>query len=242
MNSQTEYLEHYDVHDHPVPLTSVDICIFSVQGQRLQVLISKRRDHPFKGSWALPGGFIDLQYDRDLIDTAKRKLQEKTGVTSPYLEQVVTVGNNVRDPRGWSVTVVYLALLPYTAVMNQIDNLTSAVDWHPLDRGWSERELAFDHRELVSHCLTRLRNKAQYTALPLYLLDREFTLSELQNIYEIVLDCELEKKAFRRRMLDARLVRKTNKLRRGGNRPAMLYRVNERKRDFQFERLMRGSR
>jgi 8-oxo-dGTP diphosphatase len=242
MISETDYLNNYDVHDHPVPLTTVDVCIFSIQHQRLKVLVTKRRDHPFKGCWALPGGFIDLQRDHALIDSARRKLEEKTGVASPYLEQVISVGNKFRDPRGWSVTVVYMALLPFSAVMDQITDQSSSVDWHPVGRGWNERDLAFDHIDLIARCLNRLRNKAEYTALPLYLLDAEFTLGELQRVYEIVLDSELEKKSFRRRILDAGLVHKTGKLHRGGNRPAMLYRVNDRKREFQFERIMRGNR
>jgi ADP-ribose pyrophosphatase YjhB (NUDIX family) len=102
--SQTEkqFLKDYNIHDYDIPLVSVDIAIFSVIDDRLNVLIVKRAQHPRKGKWALPGGFIDLSVDKMLEDAAYRKLAEKTGVTKAHLEQVVSVGNTTRDPRGWS--------------------------------------------------------------------------------------------------------------------------------------------
>ena len=106
-NSQTEkqFLKTYNIHDYDIPLVSVDIAIFSVIDDKLNVLIVKRAQHPRKGKWALPGGFIDLSADKTIDDAAHRKLAEKTGVTNAHLEQVVSVGDSTRDPRGWSVTI-----------------------------------------------------------------------------------------------------------------------------------------
>ncbi len=109
--SEKTFLKNYNVHDFEVPLTSVDMAIFTLKEHQLQVLLVKRAQHPALGKWALPGGFIDANKDQTLADTAQRKLQEKTGVDTPYLEQVETFGTAKRDPRGWSVTVAYLALI-----------------------------------------------------------------------------------------------------------------------------------
>jgi ADP-ribose pyrophosphatase YjhB (NUDIX family) len=105
-SSQTErqFLNTYDIHDYDIPLVSVDITIFSVIDDKLIVLTVKRAQHPRKGKWA-------LNADKSIEDAAYRKLAEKTGVTKAHLEQVISVGNNTRDPRGWSVTIAYMALV-----------------------------------------------------------------------------------------------------------------------------------
>ena len=172
--NEREFLEHYNIHDFDLPLVTVDLVIFSIIDQALQVLLVRRGDHPFKGRWALPGGFIDIGQDADLEAAALRKLKEKTAVTSPYLEQLATVGGPTRDPRGWSVTVVYFALIE-----GEGEPLGPDARWTAVEGGIPST-LAFDHQSLFDKALARLRNKVAYTALPVHLLPPTFTLTDLQ--------------------------------------------------------------
>ncbi len=113
IQTEQEFLASYDRRDYDAPLLTVDMAIFSVFNGQLQVLLIKRPNFPAKDQWALPGGFADLTHDQDLMATAYRKLVEKTGISSPYLEQVASVGNAKRDPRGWAVTILYFALIDF---------------------------------------------------------------------------------------------------------------------------------
>lgn len=240
--SETTYLKSYNIHDFDVPLTSVDMAIFTVHEDRLKVLLTKRAHHPEMGKWALPGGFIDQIKDHSLSDTARRKLKEKTGVDTPYLEQVETFGSAKRDPRGWSVTVAYLALLPYESITLAKGENTESVIWVNLDEVEQNDTLAFDHNSILSICHERLKAKVQYTSLPVNLLPEAFTLTELQNIFEIILGKPTEKKSFRRRILDANILEETGDMKTGSNRPAKLYRVSENGEKHVFNRIIEGPR
>ena len=237
--SEAEFLQQCNIHNYEVPLATVDIAIFTVQEGKLQVLLVQRGQHPAKGQWALPGGFVDLKQDENLLATAKRKLEEKTGVLTPYLEQVESVGNGVRDPRGWSITVTYFALLDLNAVTLSTNSPQEQASWHDLD---ALPTLAFDHQQLLDHCLDRLRSKVLYTSIPINLLPELFTLSDLQNLYEVILAQPLEKKAFRRRMLEADILRETDETRAAGARPAKLYRRTEAAKNYYFARSLSGPR
>jgi len=215
------------------PLVTVDIAIFTVRDDALAVLLVQRppsSDDPHPGEWALPGGFVDIERDTDLLACARRKLKEKTGVVTTYLEQVGAWGNRKRDPRGWSVTQVYFALMPSMDVELRAGANAADVRWAPIEDGATGvgERLAFDHSNLLAFALERLRGKVEYTSLPAFLLPEEFTLSELQRAYEIVLGRPLEKSAFRTRVSDAGLVEKVPRKRRTTNRPAQLYRLKER--------------
>jgi ADP-ribose pyrophosphatase YjhB (NUDIX family) len=215
--------------DFPRPLASVDLVIFSVAGEGLQVLLVQRPEEagePFPGQWALPGGFVDVTHDADLRHTALRKLREKTGLRTPFLEQLGSWGSATRDPRGWSATHAYFALVPSDAPLSPGANAADA-RWFAVDGQRVRQKLAFDHAEILSAALERLRSKVEYTSLPAFLLPREFTLSELQRAYEIVLGRPLEKSAFRTRVLSAGLVEPVDKLREGPNRPARIYRLKQ---------------
>jgi len=211
------------------PLSTVDVVIFTVIEELLHVLLVTRPSEagePFPGMWALPGGFVDVQKDVDLESCALRKLLQKTGVKTPYLEQVGSWGGNKRDPRCWSVTHVYFALIPTpTQNLQGAHNLNAA--WFPLEDHRVSVKLAFDHAKLLEAAIQRLRNKVEYTSLPAYLLPEEFTLSDLQRMYEVVLERPLEKSAFRTRVLSADLVEPVDKIRGGPNRPAQLYRLTQ---------------
>lgn len=216
-----------NVQDIVRPLVTVDVVIFTVLEGRLNVLLVSRPDEPgepFPGMWALPGGFVDVEQDADLESCALRKLQLKTGVKSPYLEQVGSWGSRKRDPRGWSATHVYFALIPTPEQPLQGANHSSAA-WFPVEEQRVRVKLAFDHGKLLEAAIQRLRNKVEYTSLPAFLLPREFTLSDLQYMYEVVLERPVEKSAFRTRVMAAGLVEPVDKVRTGANRPAQLYRL-----------------
>jgi len=234
--SEKEYLKHYNIHDHDIPLVSVDIAIFTLLDGKLHVLLVERGNFPQKGRWSLPGGFIDLKQDKDLHATALRKLKEKTGVKTPHLEQVITVGNATRDPRGWSVTSVYMALIPYAPTSEFVSSVVDA-RWWPIDAALKQ-SLAFDHIELVTQARERLRAKAGYTALPMYVLNAPFTLTQLQQTYEELLGVELEKKSFRRKFpVDELLEEVGEGLPEGGRgRIAALYRPKKGGERFTFLR------
>jgi ADP-ribose pyrophosphatase YjhB (NUDIX family) len=217
----------------------VDLVIFTVRADALQVLLAQRPDgpnEPHPHAWALPGGFIDVTRDASLEACARRTLGEKTGVASPYLEQLGSWGRRDRDPRGWSATHVYFALIPSTGVEPRAGGHAADARWHPVhDHGVKER-LAFDHAEILAAAIERLRSKVEYTSLPAFLLPEEFTLSELQRVYEIVLDRPVNKGAFRRRVADAGLIVAVPRQKSGPTRPAQLYRLKDRRHPVFFPR------
>ncbi|QOZ52593.1 NUDIX domain-containing protein [Bradyrhizobium arachidis] len=220
--------------DFARPLTTVDVVIFAILDDRLQVLLVQRpagEGEPFPLSLALPGGFVDVAKDRDLAACAARKLKDKTGVTSPYLEQLGSWGSATRDPRGWSATHAYFALIPADA-----REITSDARWCPISGGKVREKLAFDHGDILTSAIQRLRNKVEYTSLPAYLMPAEFTLPDLQRVYEVVLDRPLEKSAFRTRILSADIIEPVAKMRRGPNRPAQLYRLRKGREPVYFVR------
>ena len=211
----------------PRPLASVDVAIFTLADDALQVLLVQRpreAGEPFPGRWALPGGFVDVDRDDDLHACATRKLREKTGVSAGYLEQLGSWGSATRDPRGWSATHAYFALVPADTRLERGANAVDA-KWFAVGAHGVREKLAFDHGEILDAAIERLRAKVEYTSLPAYLVPREFTLSDLQRAYEVVLGRPLEKSAFRTRVLAAALVEPVGRQREGPNRPAQLYRL-----------------
>jgi 8-oxo-dGTP diphosphatase len=221
------------------PLSTVDVVIFTVRDSTLQVLLVQRHaDHgdPFPGHWALPGGFIDTGLDSDLSDCALRKLRDKTGVEAPYLEQLGSWGSAKRDPRGWSTTNVYFALIPSAHLDLTPGGNAADSRWFAVSGDRVQQELAFDHAVLLKAAIARLRAKVEYTSLPLFLMSDEFTLTELQQTYEVLLSRELEKKAFRTRLLAAGLLDPVPRMKIGANRPAQLYRLKRRRRPHLFSR------
>ncbi len=227
------------------PLVTVDVVIFAIADNQLQVLLVKRGladNEPFPGKWALPGGFVDIARDTSLEDCALRKLKEKTGVTSAYLEQLGSWGNSERDPRGWSATHAYFALI-FERDKPQLTVGANATEarWISVSGDSVKESLAFDHKEIVAAAIKRLRNKVEYTSLPAFLLPKEFTLSDLQRTYEIVLDRKLEKSAFRTRVLATDLIVEVPRYREGANRPAQLYKLRSPLRPVFFQRTFKPS-
>ncbi len=216
--------------DFERPLTTVDVVIFTVLNGQLQVLLVKRPDgpdEPCPGAWALPGGFVDVDMDESLEACARRKLLYKTGVDSPYLEQLGSWGGKTRDPRGWSATHAYFALLPVDSVQLAQD-AARPVKWLAVDEMPGARRLAFDHHDILQAALERLRNKVEYTTLPAFLLPEPFTLPQLQKVYEVVLGRPIDKSGFRTRALAADFLQEAGFLDVGSPRPAMGYRLKQR--------------
>ena len=239
--TEQEFLTNYNPNDFARPSTTVDNVIYSVIDDALHVLLVKRENHPFQGQWSLVGGFVDLETDDDLEATAKRKLEEKTGVKTPYLEQFYTKGNKTRDPRCWSITTVYFALISSVGIELNIGKGATDIQWFKVADGSVQADLAFDHADILRECTQRLQNKVLYTSLPLYLMPEHFTLSELQTIYETILGNSIVTKAFRRRMLGADIIEETGEMKQTGRRPAALYRCKPDAKTHFFVRNLEGS-
>ena len=222
----------FPTHDFPRPFTTVDVLIFTVIDDALKVLLVQRPSgagEPFPGLWALPGGFVDIDRDADLEACARRKLREKTGVASPYLEQLGSWGGATRDPRGWSATHAYFALLPAAGVMPARGANAADVAWFGVDDPQlARKKLAFDHAAILRADIERLRSKVEYTSLPAYLLAEPFTLPQLQRTYEIVLGRPVDKSGFRTRMLAADFLAEVGLVDSDSNRPPMGYRLKDR--------------
>lgn len=223
------------------PNTTVDIAIFTIWNEQLHVLGVRRANDPYKDWWSLVGGYVDIQQDKNLEQTAKRKLEEKTGVKTPYLEQCETFGDATRDPRGWSITTLYFALLPYDEIHLKAGKGTDAVKWMPVKGGKVKEKLAFDHAKLLIKCTERLRSKVLYTSIPTHLLPKEFTLGDLQKIYEILLGKKIDHKSFRRRILSVDLLEETGGMRYEGKKPAKLFHSKEPQKIHYFMRNIEGA-
>jgi len=220
--TQTETQKPRFSYDYPRPAVTVDIILFVFQEDQLRVLLIRRANDPFRGKWALPGGFIGE--NEDLYDAALRELKEETNVSNVYLEQLYTVGKPDRDPRTRVITVAYFALLSAEEVAQQeVHGASDAGEarWWDI---YSLPELAFDHQQILDYALQRLRWKLEWTALGFLLLPSEFTLSELQRVYETILNEPLDKRNFRRKILAAGVIEPTGNMRAGDHRPARLYR------------------
>ena len=227
------------VPDFPRPYTTVDVVIFTILEQSLKVLLVQRPTHaddPFPSLWALPGGFVNVELDVDLQACAQRKLREKTGVDSPYLEQLGSWGGATRDPRGWSATHVYFALIPGSDLALTKGANAADVAWFDVDTLLASPQLAFDHSTILSTAVERLRSKVEYTSLPAFLLSEPFTLPQLQQVYETVLGRSVDKSGFRTRMLAAQFLLETGHVEGMSNRPAMGYRLADRSGPVVFPR------
>lgn len=216
--------EAYDPSQYERPSVTVDVVIFSLIEEALCVLLVKRKQWPFAGMWAIPGGFVRM--DESLETAAARELAEETGVRDVYVEQLYTFGDPDRDPRTRVITVAYFAIVPADAVDEPVAGSDAAdTGWFPVD---DLPELAFDHAAIVDYALTRLRYKLEYTMVGFELLPDTFTLSELQHAYELILGETLDKRNFRRKVLSAEILEYTGEKRREGEgRPARLYRYRE---------------
>lgn len=203
---------------------AADSLIFTVRHGELEVLLIQMKKAPYTGAWACPGGQIEPQ-DRS-ESAARRILKIQTGLTGVYLEQLGTFDALKRDVLGRVVSVAYMALVPSERVILKTTEKYSDI------RFWSVKrlpKLAYDHAEMIRVATERLRNKIGYTNIVWSLLPEEFTLTELQNVYEAILGRKLDKRNFRRKILELGMVKPSARVRKGeSHRPAKLYQFKER--------------
>jgi len=208
-------------YEYPHPAVAVDIVVFTIRDDQLSVLLIQRATTPHKGKWALPGKFLDLSEDLDKAATGA--LRKETGVSGVYLEQLYTFGKPKRDPRERVISVAYYALVPSDNLSVKATSDADAVVWHNMK---SLPTLAFDHANIIAMAQQRLVSKLDYSTLAFQFLPESFTLQELQDIYQIIYQQELDKRNFRKWILGLNQLSETGKKRIGGaHRPAKLYRV-----------------
>ena len=206
---------------YPQPLVMVDTALFTIREERLCLILTRRREPPFEGVLALPGGFVHVQEDADTEMAARRVIRSKIGFDAPYLEQLFTFSGPARDPRGWSVSVAYYALIPLTLL-----DQSQAAEALPVD---ALPPLPFDHPRIVARAVERLRGKATYSSLPAFLLPGEFTMNDLHCIYEQTIGARLDKASFRHKILEQDIIEPLpHRFRVGAHRPAQLYRLSSR--------------
>lgn len=205
--------------DEPRPAVTVDLVILTISGNELKVLLIRRGVEPFRNCWALPGGFVEMS--ESLENAAARELREEAGVENVYLEQLYTFGEPDRDPRGRVISVVYFALVDAEGLHVAAASDAKDAAWHSV---FNPPRLAFDHAEVLNYAVGRLRNKLEWTTVGYELLPKRFTLSQLQRVYEIILERRIDKRNFRKKVLAQGQLRELEETRKdGAHRPAKLY-------------------
>jgi len=199
-------------------ICTVDVVLLTLQDDALKVALLKREREPYQGVAALPGGYIHVEKDADTHDSAMRMLRDKAGLVPPYLEQLASFSGPARDPRGWSISIAYYALVP-ASLISQERVLLADVD--------STLQLPFDHKNILDAAVQRLRSKSQYSSLPCHLAGETFTLPQLQKVYEVLMGEPLNKVSFRRKMdeMDMLEAIEGQMMAAGAHRPAQVYRL-----------------
>ena len=207
---------------------AVDAAIFSIKDGQLHVLLIQMNKTPFENMWALPGGLIDE--NETSLESATRILKAQTGVTDIFLEQLMTFDSTNRDPAGRVVSIAHYALMPDIAIELKTTDKYKDVKWWPIKK---MPKLAYDHTNIIKEGHNRIAGKIQYTNIVWSLLPKDFTLTELQHVYEIILDKKLDKRNFRKRIQALDLIKETGKIRSGmAHRPAALYQFKHRKLEY----------
>ena len=211
-------------YEYPRPSVTVDIVVFGYDGgSQLKLLLIERGGEPFRGQWALPGGFVDM--GEDLETAALRELEEETGVKDLFVEQLFTYGTVDRDPRGRVISVAYFSLVNLQDHPAVAASDATRAEWFPLNE---LPELAFDHARIIEDANRRLTAKVRYQPVGFELLPAEFTLGQLQQLYETILNVEsFNKRNFRTRILRTGILEEVGRQQGVAHRPAVLYRFNQ---------------
>ncbi|MCS7067681.1 MAG: NUDIX domain-containing protein [Meiothermus sp.] len=243
-SEEQRFLDNYDATAFERPSVTVDVVILTLREGHLEALLVKRKEHPFLNYWSLPGGFVQLHESLD--EAAARVLRQKAGLEGVvgleregalhppiYLEQLYTFGHPQRDPRMRVISVAYYALVEASHI-REVGEETAlfklrvppgADSVEIFDHKHKKYSLAFDHAEILAVAVRRIRGKLGYTPIGFELLPERFTLRQLQNVHETILQTKLNKDSFRRKMLASGMLEPTGELERGvGFRPAELYR------------------
>lgn len=228
---EQEQAHTYDASKYDRPSVTIDVVIFTLIERELHVLLVQRKRWPYEGYWAIPGGFINM--DESLEQAARRELEEETGVRDVYLEQLYTFGAPGRDPRTRVISIAYMALVRAEAQHLRVSDESHDVRWFPV-RALPEA-LAFDHEQILSYAIGRLRSKLEYTTLAFQLLPELFSILELKHTYEQILGEKLDKGNFYRKIKESGLLEETTHVREGRGRPTRLWRFRtDRSGDKQF--------
>jgi len=211
-------MQKESIHKYEKPSVTADIVIYTIQNNELKILLVKRGIEPFKNKWAIPGGFVRIH--ESLEDAAKRELEEETGVKDVYLEQLYSFGDPKRDPRGRVITVAYMALINSEKIKLKAATDVSEVQWFSIKK---IPQLAFDHKKILDYSLKRLKWKFEYTTVAFSLLPKKFTISEIQNIYEIVFNRQFDKRNFAKKVLSLDILKEEEIKKDVSHRPPMLY-------------------
>lgn len=204
---------------------TVDVVILTIRNKKLQVLLVQRGQEPFLDKWSIPGGFIRLSEDLD--DAAERVLYEKTRVKNVQLSQLHTFGNPIRYPKSRVITVAYCALIRSDELELASDLGVGVKDikWHSV---YNLPPLAFDHKDIISHAIEYLRENVEHKPVAFQLLPKKFTLTQLQKTYEMILNKEIDKRNFRKKILSSNILTELTEVsKEGSKRPARLYSFNK---------------
>lgn len=214
--------------DHP--LVAVDTVVLSIAEGKLKVLLLQVNSGPYDGKWALLGGLLKNKEDTDTA--AKRVLNQKANIKASHLEQLYTFGKVDRDVRGHVVSVAYFL------IVSRPEDLAILLQGHYSNWGWKPVDklppMAFDHKEIVKMAVKRIGDKLNYSTIAYALLPEKFTLTEMQTVYEIVWDKKIDKRNFRKKILQLEIIEKVGKVKQGAFRPAEMYKFCKRKLDFLF--------
>jgi 8-oxo-dGTP diphosphatase len=200
-DEERAFLASYDPSAYPPVAVTVDVVILTILDGQLSVLLIRRGDHPYRGRWAIPGGFVE---ERENLDAAaRRELKEETGIDAGvHIEQLAAYGDPDRDPRLRVVSVAYVAMLPDVAAPGAGSDASDARFWPAADALDPRRvPLAFDHHRILSDAVDRARAKLEYTSLATTFLDDPFTIADLRRVYETVWGVRLHAANFRRKVL-----------------------------------------
>ncbi|MFP5470575.1 MAG: NUDIX hydrolase [Bacteroidia bacterium] len=204
---------------------SIDCVVFGFDGEDLKVLLIERGEEPFKGFWALPG---DLIHPKEHLETSVNKvLKDLTGLTGLYFEQVETFGEVDRHPLGRVITTSYYTLVKISDYKLNPSSFAAEAQWFSIKK---VKKLGFDHNKILNSCFNQLKRSVRIKPIGFELLPPYFTLTELQNLYEAILDVQLDKRNFRKKILQMDFLIDTGNIQENvSHRPAKLYEFNEKR-------------
>jgi ADP-ribose pyrophosphatase YjhB (NUDIX family) len=214
-------MQDYDINQFKNPLFTVDSVLFTVLDSVLKVLLVKRANEPFAGRWGLPGGFVDVDKDDNTDMTARRKLAEKTGLSPRYLEQLQVFSGINRDPRDFSVTSAYYALVAHHPVQSNIETVEQA-NWISVNE-LASLAVAFDHKLIIDIAHKRLQQKALYSMVPIYCCPEQFTVGQLKDVIETIIEKNIQRKSLMRRIEASNMFELVDEKVPSGGRSAQIY-------------------
>lgn len=189
-------------YDYPRAAVTTDCVVFGFDGENLKILLIKRGLEPFKGRWALPGGFMNMNETTN--QCAERELKEETGVSGVFMKQIQSFSTVDRDPRGRVVTVAYYALINpqlFNKIVIAVGDDAADAKWFPLEKVLNESFPAFDHLEIIRTATAKLRQEIKHYPIAFELLDARFTIKQLQSVYELILDKKFDRANFHKKMV-----------------------------------------